>query len=69
MPELSASEALFGFIGWLTTRDKSVTLSAHHNAGIAVNLVSHFCKVNNLIEPKEHWEEQFIMPSNTWPEE
>ena len=35
LPEggLSASEALFGFIGWLTSRNEPITMSSTHDAG------------------------------------
>lgn len=59
---LSAAEALYGFMGWLTTRYEVVTLSAMHEAGIAAELVSEFCKVNGLAEPRDHWEENLIHP-------
>lgn len=41
---LSPSEALYGFGGWLTTRDKPVTIGAKHNAGIVAELIDEFIK-------------------------
>jgi hypothetical protein len=55
MDKLSASEALFGFMGWLTSLETPVTFSSHHEAGIAAQLVDEFCKANNLAEPREFW--------------
>jgi hypothetical protein len=60
---LSASEALFGFMGWLTTRDAEVTFSEHHDAGVAVDLVSEFCKVNNLKDPSSGWDKNLTHPT------
>ena len=61
--ELSASEAVYGFAAWLTTRYEPVTLSALHDAGIAAELVFEFCKVNGLPEVRDHWEENLTHPS------
>lgn len=62
MYKLSASEALFGFAAWLTSREKPVTLSAHHDAGIAAALAAEFCEINHLEEPRENWTDFLIMP-------
>ncbi len=61
--QLTASEALFGFMGWLTTREEDVTFGSSHNAAIAADLVAEFCMVNDLSEPKDHWADNFIMPT------
>ena len=54
--KLTATEALFGFMGWLTTRDKPVTLSAVHDASAAAELVNQFCKENELGDvSREDW--------------
>ena len=61
--ELSASEALFGFAGWLTTRDKTVSMGALHECGAVADLVIQFCEVNNLTEPREGWEKRLTHPT------
>ena len=44
-PDVLPSEALFGFMGWLTSRDPVAgPFSAHHNASQAAELVAEFCK-------------------------
>lgn len=53
--QLSASEALFGFAAWLTTRSRRVTASGMDEAGIWAELVGEFCRVNNLEEPRPQW--------------
>lgn len=53
--KISASEALYGFMGWLTSRDEAVTFSGHHNAAVAADLVALFCEVNDLPEPRRDW--------------
>ena len=60
---LSASEALYGFAGWLTSRTEPVTFSATHDAGKAVELVAEFCKVNQLPEPREDWANELAHPT------
>jgi len=62
MDELSASEALFGFVGWLTARDKQVVFSGRDHAAPAVELVAEFCKANGLAEPREDWTTRLTMP-------
>jgi len=62
--EMTASEALFGFMGWLTSR-KEVTpnFSAKHDASEAANLIEQFCKENKLTDPRDGWEANLIHPS------
>jgi hypothetical protein len=60
--ELSGSEAVFGFLGWLTTRKVPVTFSAKHDASEAANLAKEFCDANRLEEPKEGWEKELAHP-------
>ncbi len=63
-PEVRASEALFGFIAMLTTREKAITFSGHHaTAGEAADLVGEFCKANNLLPVRDD-----VYPGNlTYP--
>ena len=66
MDKLSPSEALFGFAAWLTSLEKPITLSAHHEAGIAAELVGEFCRVNNLKEPRDNWTEFLTQPDSNY---
>ena len=63
MDKLTASEALYGFMAWLTTRKEEVIFSAYHNAAPAADLVKQFCETNELAEPKDHWEQNLIHPN------
>ena len=63
MRELTGSEAIFGFVAWLTTQEESITASGHHDAAVWANKIEEFCKVNNLSEPREGWAEHLIHPS------
>lgn len=60
---LTASEALYGFMGWLTTRDESVTLGATHDASVAADLVAEFVKANDLNRPRDGWQRNLIHPA------
>ena len=63
--KLSPSEALFGFMAWLTTRDKkSGPFSAKNNSSEAAKLVDEFCKTNNLEEPKGRWDKELKHPKD-----
>ena len=61
---LRASEALYGFAGWLTTRKERVTLSAKDNASRAADLVALFVQVNRLPPPRDGWEKELMHPKS-----
>ena len=60
--KLSPSGAVYGFAGWLTTRDKSkaVTMSACHDAAVVAELVDEFITKQDLEQPEDHWEDDLI---------
>lgn len=60
--QLSASEAIFGFCGWLTSRDERTIMSASDDAPIIADLIQLFCDTNKLIEPRDGWENKFTHP-------
>lgn len=49
--ELSGSEAIFAFLGWLTSRSEVITFSEKHNAALAADLAEAFCTRQKLKEP------------------
>lgn len=57
---LSASEALYGFMGWLVSREESITLSSKHDAAKPAELVDAFCKAHNLAEPRDDFARRLI---------
>ena len=65
--ELSPSEALYGFMGWLTTRALTVTLGAEHNCAGIPDLIVEYCKANGLEEPREGWQHQYKHPEEAQP--
>lgn len=62
-PGLSPSEAVYGLMGWLTSRDEAVTMSAHHEASTAAQLADEFCKANGLGDPRIGWEKHLTHPA------
>lgn len=63
MSELSASEALYGFCGWLTSKEEITVMGSSEDASVVVGLIADFCKENNLAEPREGWHLVLIHPS------
>ena len=53
--KLSASEAVYGFAGWLTSRKERVCASSTDDSAIWAELVDQFCKANNLETTRENW--------------
>ena len=58
-----ASEALYGFAGWLTSRDEVIIGSSKHEASSWAEVVGMFCKENKLEDPRDGWENNLIHPS------
>lgn len=60
--KLIASEALFSFAGWLTSRKEKTIMSSQDDAAPIADLVAQFCKENGLAEPREDWSVNLIHP-------
>lgn len=60
--QLSGSEAVYGFAAWLTTKNEPVVISAHKDAAYVCDLVSQFCEINNLDEPRSNWTNNLTHP-------
>ena len=67
MNEITASEALYGFMGWLTTRQESLSVGAHHECAPAADAIKEFCNANGLAEPRDGWEKNFVHPNESAP--
>lgn len=63
MDKLTASEALYGFCGWLTSRKEKTIMSSNNNAVPIPLLIEQFCKENNLTEPRDGWDNNLIHPN------
>ena len=61
---LSASEALYGFAGWLTCKKEKTIMSSTDDAAPIADLISQFCGVNQLDEPRAHWEDNLTHPQD-----
>lgn len=60
--KLIASEALYGFCGWLTTRKEKTIMSSKNDSAPIAALVSQFCDENKLMKPREGWDKNLIHP-------
>jgi len=60
---MSASEAIYGFASWLTTRPERIVISSKDDAGVMADLVVEFCKVNDFAEPRVGWAESLVHPA------
>lgn len=61
---MTASEALYGFMGWLTAREEPTPqFSCYHDASEAAHLVAEFCETNKLADPRDGWNNNLIHPS------
>jgi len=66
--QLSGSEAVFGFVAWLTTADEFERVTINPSFGPTqdaapwVELVRRFCDTNHLNEPREMWAELLTHP-------
>jgi len=56
MSDLSPSEAIYGFAGWLTTKQPPVTMSSEHDASPVADLVDEYCKSQGFAAPSEEWQ-------------
>lgn len=61
--KVSPSEALYGFVAWLTTRFDQVTFSQHNDSAAAVDLVERYRKANGWDPPRKGYEEDLETPS------
>ena len=62
--DLSASEAIFGFVAWLTTQKTAIIAGSAHDCAPWVEKIQEFCKTNKLSEPRERWEQNIVYPSD-----
>ncbi len=63
LKEMTASEAIFGFSAWLTSRKEKIVLSSRHNASPIAELIREFCEVNKLNDPRGNWTDYLTHPS------
>lgn len=61
--KLTASEAIFGFCGWLTTRKEVTKMGSGENCAGIPDLITQFLWENDLDLPRDGWENNLIHPS------
>ena len=61
--ELNAAEAVYGFVGWLTSREERTVMSAKDDCAPIAELIKRFCTENNLPEVSDQWPLNLIHPS------
>ncbi len=60
---LSPSEAVYGVLAWLTSRETPVTMSSKHDAAVVAQIAQTFCETNNLEPVKDDYHTRLIHPS------
>lgn len=61
--KLTASEAVYGFCAWLTTRDEVTEMGAGKDCAPVCDLIKQFCEENKLPDPREDWATNLVHPS------
>ena len=57
---ITNTEALYGFVSWLSTRTDQVIVSRHNDSAPIIALVERFRKLNGWDRPREGWEDKDI---------
>lgn len=60
--DLTASEAIYGFCAWLTTRKEKTVMSSSSNASPIAERIKEFCDENDLEDPRDNYTDYFSMP-------
>ena len=60
--QLSGSEALFGFVAWLTCRDEITHMGSTEDCAHPADLIKEFCEINHLTDPREGWSDLLTHP-------
>ena len=63
MDRLTASEAIYGFVAWLTTQPGVIKMGASENCVPVCEAIKVFCEENGLPSPRDGWENNLIHPS------
>ncbi len=60
--QLTASEAVYGFMAWLICRTEVIKIGASENASPLPTLIKVFCDANGLADPTENYPNNLIHP-------
>lgn len=67
--ELTASEAVCSFSGWLSTRSEEICFGKSHPSDVVAAVVGKFIDANNLVEPRsDKWPGNAVNP-DAWEKE
>jgi len=55
LKEMTASEALYSFCGWLTSREDKTIMSSKSNCAPVAERVGEFIDNNKLSQPRDSW--------------
>lgn len=55
MEKGEVAEALYTFMGWLTTREEHVSFGCTVDAAPAAQLIDRFITHNSLAQPRDDW--------------
>lgn len=61
---ITAADAVYGLLAWLSGRDEVVTLSARHGAAIAADLAKAFCEENGLQQFSQDYPDNLKYPKS-----
>lgn len=62
--KLNSREALYGFVGWLTSREgPGVKMGSSYDCAGLPDLIEEFSNTNNFDEVTEQWPTHLIHPS------
>ena len=59
---MNSSEALFGFMAWLTTRKEVLSIGSSEDCSPFPELIAEFCKVNRLPAVRENYSDLLTHP-------
>lgn len=59
---MTASEAVYGLLGWLAARPQHILLGAKTKSAAIVAIAEEFCRVNWLEHPNLGWEKRLQFP-------
>lgn len=60
MGALNATEALYGFGGWLTSRPDRVVFSSNNDAALMAELIAAYADMQSLPKVRESWNELLV---------
>lgn len=64
MAELTASEALYGFCGWLTTREEVTKMGHNEDCVPVADRIKEFCESNRLSDPRGDFGGRIVHPGH-----